>query len=68
MNDYGNMPDAMRRVAAYQQCEIHHLPGHGENHYMVGVHEGGERRYDVFELRTDKDLNAALNRLYGRLS
>jgi|DEB0MinimDraft_10_1074344.scaffolds.fasta_scaffold97434_1 hypothetical protein len=68
MNDYGPMSDAMRRVAEYQQCEIHHMPGYDEHAYMVGIHENGTRVYDTFVLTSDNHINAALNTLYLRAS
>lgn len=66
MNEYGPMKDTMRRVTAYQQCDIKYLPGYGTHFYSIGIEENGQRFFDTFELKNDKDVNAALNVLYHR--
>ena len=63
MNSYGNMAETVRRVAAYQQADIQHAPGYGEDFYRVTVQENSKRKSDVFYIKTDAQLNAALNSL-----
>jgi len=66
MNSYGNMAETVRRVAAYQQADIQHAPGYGEDFYRVTVQENSKRKSDVFYIKTDAQLNAALNSLLNR--
>ena len=66
MNSYGNMAETVRRVAAYQQADIQHAPGYGEDFYRVTVQENSKRKSDVFYIKTDAQLNAALNTLLNR--
>ena len=61
MNTYGNLAETVRRVAAYQQAEIQYAPGYGDDFYRVTVHENKRRASDVFHIKTDSHLNAALN-------
>lgn len=68
MNDYGPMKDSLKRIAKHQGCEVQHLPGYSRTAYMLGINEGGRRRYDVFEIESDKDLNAALNSLHREVN
>ena len=63
MNSYGNMAETVRRVAAYQQADIQHVPGYGEDFYRVTVQEGARQLSNVFYIKTDAQLNAALNSL-----
>ena len=63
MNTYGNLAESVRRVADYQRAEIQHAPGYGEGFYRVTVHENKRRKSDVFYIKTDAHLNAALNLL-----
>ena len=63
MNTYGNLAETVRRVAAYQQAEIQYAPGYGDDFYRVTVHENKRRASDVFYIKTDSHLNAALNKL-----
>ena len=63
MNTYGNLAETVRRVAAYQQAEIQYAPGYGDDFYRVTVHENKRRASDVFYIKTDAHLNAALNKL-----
>jgi len=66
MNTYGNLAETVRRVAAYQQAEIQHAPGYGEEFYRVTVHENKRRASDVFYIKTDAHLNHALNTLLNK--
>ena len=66
MNTYGNLAETVRRVAAYQQADIQYSPGYGEHYFRVTVQEGKRRASDVFEIKTDAHLNAALNILTNR--
>ena len=66
MNTYGNLAETVRRVAAYQQADIQHAPGYGENYFRVTVQEDKRRTSDVFEIKTDAHLNRALNKLLNR--
>lgn len=63
MNSYGNMAETVRRVAAYQQADIQHAPGYGEDFYRVTVQENSRQVSNVFYIKTDAQLNAALNAL-----
>lgn len=63
MNSYGNMAETVRRVAAYQQADIQHAPGYGEHFYRVTVQENSRQISNVFYIKTDAQLNAALNSL-----
>ena len=63
MNTYGNLAESVRRVADYQRAEIQYAPGYGEDFYRVTVQEGKRRQSDVFYIKTDAHLNAALNKL-----
>lgn len=67
MNHYGFMKDTLRRTAKYQGCDIEHAPGHGEHSYRITMEEGARRRSDVFWIESEKELNAALNKLTNRL-
>ena len=66
MNTYGNMAETVRRVAAYQQTDIQHAPGYGDDFYRLTVQENAKRVSDVFYVKTDAHLNAALNTLLNR--
>lgn len=61
MNVYGPMKESLRRVAAYQGADIHHMPGHGEHFYRVCVQDGDRYTADVFEIKNDGHLNRVLN-------
>lgn len=63
MNNYGPMKDTLRRVAAYQQAEFTYRPDLGEHLYEVRVFDGTKAISDVFPIRHDGELNAALNQL-----
>ena len=66
MNDYGNMAGSVRRVAEYQKVEVQTAPGYGDDYYRVTVQENDKRVSDVFYVKTDAQLNAALNILLNR--
>lgn len=66
MNNYGYMKDTVRRTAQYQDCKIVHAPGYGNHAYSVIVQENGKMESDVFWIKTEQDLNAALNTLTKR--
>ena len=68
MNNYGNMKDSLRRVAAYQQVEINHVPNYFADAYCVTVRDYNSknilvRKSDVVEIKHDGQLNAVINRL-----
>lgn len=68
MNNYGNMKDSLRRVAAYQQVEITNLPNYFADAYCVTVRDYNSkgvlvRKSDVVEIKHDGQLNAVINRL-----
>lgn len=67
MNSYGNMAETVRRVAAYQQADIKHAPGYGPDYYRVTVQEDARQVSNVFEIKTDAQLNAALNALLNEV-
>lgn len=67
MNSYGNMKDSLRRNAAYQQVGCEFMPGYGSDAFRITVQDGAKRVSDVFHIHNDSDLNAAINKLYGRL-
>lgn len=66
-NDFGNMKDSLRRVAEYQKIRCKVEPGFGENYYLLAVEEDGVNASDVFHITHDGHLNAAINKLHGRL-
>jgi len=66
MNNYGYMKGTVKRTAQYQDCKIVHAPGYGNHAYSVGVRENGKMESDVFWIKTEQDLNAALNTLTKR--
>jgi len=66
MNNYGYMKDTVRRTAQYQDCKIVHAPGYGNHAYSVGVRENGKMESDIFWIKSERDLNAALNTLTKR--
>ena len=68
MNNYGNMKDSLRRVAAYQQVEITNLPNYFADAYCVTVRDYNSKdilvhKSDVVEIKHDGQLNAVINRL-----
>ena len=68
MNNYGNMKESLRRVAAYQQVEINNLPNYFADAYCVTVRDYNSkgvlvRKSDVVEIKHDGQLNAVINRL-----
>ena len=67
MNNYGNMKESLRRTAAYQQVGCEFMPGYGSDAFRITVQDGAKRVSDVFHIYNDSDLNAAINKLYGRL-
>jgi len=67
MNNYGNMKESLRRNAAYQQVGCEYMPGYGSDAFRITVQEGSKTLSDVFYIYNDADLNAAINKLYGRL-
>lgn len=76
MNNYGKMKDSLRRVAAYQDAEIHHVPGCGENMYRVTIYDTAYTKYgekfrrsaqDTVEITHDGHLNAVINRLLSKI-
>ena len=67
MNSYGNMKESLRRNAAYQQVGCEFMPGYGSSAFRLTVEDGAKRVSDVFYIYNDADLNAAINKLYGRL-
>ena len=67
MNSYGNMKESLRRNAAYQQIGCEYMPGYGSDAFRITVQEGSKTLSDVFYIYNDGDLNAAINKLYGRL-
>ena len=67
MNNYGNMKESLRRNAAYQQIGCQFMPGYGEDAFRITVEDGSKTVSDVFYIYNDADLNAAINKLYGRL-
>jgi hypothetical protein len=67
MNSYGNMKESLRRTAAYQQVGCEFMPGYGSDAFRITVQDGAKRVSDVFHIYNDGDLNAAINKLYGRL-
>ena len=67
MNNYGNMKESLRRNAAYQQVGCVFMPGYGEDYFRITVEDGPKTVSDVFYIYNDADLNAAINKLYGRL-
>ena len=66
MNDFGSMKSTLRRVTEYQGVSCVHTPGYGEEFYRLGVKEGDVYLEDVFEIRNDGHLNAAVNSLMKR--
>jgi len=67
MNNYGNMKESLRRTAAYQQVGCEFMPGYGSDAFRITIEDGAKRVSDVFYIYNDGDLNAAINKLYGRL-
>ena len=67
MNSYGNMKESLRRNAAYQQIGCEFMPGYGSDAFRITVQDGSKTVSDVFCIYNDADLNAAINKLYGRL-
>ena len=67
MNSYGNMKESLRRTVAYQQIGCEFMPGYGDDAFRITVEDGAKRVSDVFYIYNDADLNAAINKLYGRL-
>ena len=67
MNSYGNMKESLRRNAAYQQVGCEYMPGYGSDAFRITVQDGSKTVSDVFYIYNDADLNAAINKLYGRL-
>lgn len=67
MNSYGNMKESLRRNAAYQQIGCQFVPGYGSDAFRITVEDGSRTVSDVFYIYNDSDLNAAINKLYGRL-
>jgi len=67
MNSYGNMKESLRRTAAYQQVGCEFMPGYGSDAFRITVQDGAKRVSDVFHIYNDSGLNAAINKLYGRL-
>ena len=67
MNSYGNMKESLRRNAAYQQIGCEFMPGYGNDAFRITVEDGPKTISDVFYIYNDSDLNAAINKLYGRL-
>jgi hypothetical protein len=43
------------------------MPGYGSDAFRITVQEGSKTLSDVFYIYNDGDLNAAINKLYGRL-
>lgn len=66
MNNFGPMKPTLRRVTEYQEVTCTHVPGYGEDFYRLGVKEGDVYLEDVFEIRNDGHLNAAVNSLMKR--
>lgn len=66
-NDFGNMKDSLRRIAEYQRIRCKVEPGFGEDYYLLAVEEDGVNASDVFYIKHDGHLNAAINNLHGRL-
>lgn len=56
------IPDSLKRVAERQGAQIFHMPGHGPHAHRIIADGVG----DVFDIRTDADLNRALNSIVGR--
>lgn len=67
MNSYGNMKASLRRNAAYQQIGCEFMPGYGDDAFRITIEDGSKTVSDVFHIYNDSDLNAAINKLYGRL-
>jgi hypothetical protein len=67
MNSYGNMKESLRRNAAYQQVGCEFMPGYGNDAFRITIEDGSKTVSDVFYIYNDSDLNAAINKLYGRL-
>ena len=67
MNSYGNMKESLRRNAAYQQVGCEFMPGYGKDAFRITIEDGSKTVSDVFYIYNDADLNAAINKLYGRL-
>ena len=67
MNNYGPMKESLRRNAAYRQVGCEFMPGYGEDYFRITVEDGSKTVSDVFYIYNDADLNAAINKLYGRL-
>lgn len=66
MNSYGQMQDTLRRTAAYQGVVCNHMPGYGPDCYRLGVKEGDVYLEDIFYIKNDGQLNAAINSLTKR--
>ena len=66
MNNFGPMKSTLRRVTEYQGVSCVHTPGYGEEFYRLGVKEGDVYLEDVFQIRNDGYLNAAVNNLMKR--
>lgn len=56
------IPDSVKRVAERQGAQIFYMPGHGPHAHRIIAEGAG----DVFDIRTDADLNRALNSIVGR--
>ena len=66
MNTYGDMPDSLRRVVAYQQIGCVFQPGYGDHAFRITLNEKGKDVSDVFYITHDGDVNRAINTLWGR--
>jgi hypothetical protein len=56
------IPDSVKRVAERQGAQIFYMPGHGPHAHRIIAEGAG----DVFDIKTDVDLNRALNSIVGR--
>ena len=57
-----DLPDSLKRVAERQGAQIFYMPGHGPHAHRIIAEGVG----DVFDIKTDVDLNRALNSIVGR--